>query len=493
MKIRSLIPLLALFLGGCLPEARIWWTPDGQQAAVISDGALYLVKPDGVPGEPLSGGAADKSVNPTALSWLPDGSGFVLCREQKIASWDEVAGLIPAAESSRIELLALAMPALLEGAVKLDGKPGDAESLLTSVVSGDSGDFLNALLLAYQRNKPVIGDLLLKFPKGAGTVDDLNGASSLFTVYDICLIRLKAGRVDGAPLSLARSLYAISQPAVSPKSQAVAWLQTRAKQSSIELGSLDGKEHLTVCTSAKAAIDWSAGGRALVFATPVGGNGDSLSKIQRTTVIQESGALMECATGEGTPNGLPASADLGMAILPDPPRLQALPDGRVLFSSQPATLPASGSGPEIAPRLYLLSADGGKIEPVATAAGALPTNLSFFTASPDGKLAAVVESGNDAVAVVDLATGAVEVISPSHPDWQCRTMPAWRSSSELSFAALGKAGHPEWMLWSKAAGARPISGKWPAKATTGWLKKEQPAKQAPSNPGSEPPPKPVHQ
>lgn len=479
MNIRSLIPLLALFLGGCLPEARIWWTPDGQQAAVISNGALYLVKPDGAPGEPLSGGAGEKSVTPTALSWLPDGSGFALCREQKIASWGEVAGLIPAAESSRIELLASAMPALLEGAAKLDGKPADAESLLTSVVSGDSGDFLNALLLAYQKNKPAIRNLLLKFPKGDGTVDDLNGDSSLFTVNEICLVRIKAGRVDGAPISLARSLYAISQPAVSPKSQAVAWLQTRDKQSSIELGSLDGRAHLTVCTSAKAAFDWSADGRALVFATPVGGNGDSLSKIQKTIVIQESGSLMKGAPDEGTPNGLPGSTDLGIAILPDPPRLQVLPGGGVLFSSQPATLPAPGSGPEIAPGLYVLSADGGKIDAVATAPGALPTNLSFFAASPDGKLAAVVESGNDAVAVVDLATGAIEVISPSHPDWQCRTMPAWRSSSELSFAALGKSGRPEWMLWSKASGSRPISGKWPAKATADWLKKEQPEKQAP--------------
>lgn len=40
------------------------------------------------------------------------------------------------------------------------------------------------------------------------------------------------------------------------------------------------------------------------------------------------------------------------------------------------------------------SADGGKIEAVATAPGTLPTNLSFFTASPDGKLAALVEIGN---------------------------------------------------------------------------------------------------
>ena len=467
---KKLIPLFALFLSGCLPEDRFWWSPDGQEAAVLSEGALYLVKPDGVLGNPVQGGAADKTVTPTALSWLPDGSGFVLCRERKIASWDEVVRLIPPAEASRVELLAHALPALLEGAEKMAAQPTDAETLLTSVVSGD-GDILTALLLAYQRNKAAVGALLQKLPKGAELVDSLNGDDSSFTVYEICLVRVQSGRVDGEPVSLARSLYAMSQPNVSPKNGVVAWLQTGNKNSSVEVSTLDGKERLTVCKSARATFDWSPDGRSLVFAAPVGGNGDSLAKLQKSTVIQESGALVK--SDSENPDGLPAPVEMGMAILLDPPRLEVLPDGRVLFSSLPATLPSAGSGPEISPKLYILSAAGSRIDPVPTASGALPTNLSFFTVSPDGKLAAVVESGNDAVAVVDLATGAVNLISPSHTDWQCRTMPAWRSSTELTFAALGKSGYPEWMLWSKAGGVRSMSGKWAAAATSGWLEKQQ--------------------
>ncbi len=450
---------------------------------MLSEGALYLVKPDGELGNPVQGGAADKAITPTSLSWRPDGSGFVLCRERKIASWDEVTKLIPPAEASRVELLARALPALLEGAEKMAVQPNDAETLLTSVVSGD-GDILTALLLAYQTNKAAVGALLQKLPKGAELVESLNGDDSSFSVAEICLVRVQSGRVDGEPVSLARSLFAMSQPKVSPKNGAVAWLQTGNKSASVEVSTLDGKERLTVCKSARATFDWSPDGLSLIFAAPVGGSGDSLAKIQKSTVIQESGDLVKTASGEGTVNGLPAPVDMGMAVLLDPPRLEVLPDGRVLFSSLPANLPSAGSGPEINPGLSILSADGGKLAAVPTAPGALPTNLSFFTVSPDGKQAAVVESGNDAVAVVDLATGAVNLISPSHTDWQCRTMPAWRSSTELTFVTLGKSGSPEWMLWSKAGGVRTISGKWPAAATSGWLEKQEPKKEPATTPAA---------
>jgi len=93
-----------------------------------------------------------------------------------------------------------------------------------------------------------------------------------------------------------------------------------------------------------------------------------------------------------------------------------------------------------------------------------------------------VDGANDAVAVVDLASGVTEVVSPAHPDWHCTTIPAWRSSAELSFAALDKPdGSPAWMLWSKAGGVRSISGKWPAQATGDWLKKDD-KKVEPSGP-----------
>jgi len=484
MKKNSLSSLLvlALFLGGCLPEERIWWSPNGREAAVVAEGALHLVKADGALGDPLMGGAADKSVTPKALSWLPGGNGFVIYRERKIATWEEMSKLIPAPEADKIALQALAMPALLAGAENLAPQPADADALLSSLASGAPEDFVIALLCAYQAHKEDIGNSLLKLPKGAELLESLNGDDSEFTLYEICLVNIKADRKDGPPQSLARSLHAMSLPKVSPGQNAVAWLQMSGSDlpPSIEVSSLDGRAQLTVCDSAKATFDWSPDGRSILFATPVGGKGDSLAKIQRVAVIQESGALMK-KSSEQTSEVMPAPTELGMAILLDPPRLQALPDGRALFASQPATLPATGSGPEINPKLFVVSADGKTLEAVATAPGALPTNLSFFVASPDGKLAAVVESGNDAVAVIDLVTGASRVISPSHPDWRCRTMPAWKSATELTFAALEKPdSSPAWMLWSKSGGVRPISEKWPAQATGDWLKKEKPEQKDPA-------------
>ncbi len=464
----SLLLTLCLLLGGCLPEARVWWSPDGREAAVLSEGALYLVQPDGVLGDPVSGGPADKAVTPRAISWLPDGSGFVLCRERRVASWEEVVRLVPAAESSKIALLALTIPALLEGADKLAGPEQDAETLLSAAVSGNSDDYLMALLCAYQAHREEVGKLLRQLPKGAELLSSLEGENSQFTVYEVALVR-PADKGPAAP-PLARSLYALSQPGVSPGQKAVAWLRTQGKAVSLEAASLEGSEQRTVGTTVKPTFDWSPDGRTLVFACPLGGEEDSLAKIQRVPVIGESGDWIR---QNNTSSGV---TELGLAILLDPPRLQALPDGRLLFSSQDVSLPTTGA--EIAPKLFVLSADGKNLATVPTAPGSLPANLSFFTASPDGRFAAVVESGSDAVAVVDLGSGAVEVISPAHPDWQCRTMPAWKSPTELTFAALDKSGNPAWMLWSKAEGVQTISQKWPARATADWLKKEEPQKAA---------------
>ena len=462
MKRLSLVAL-ALLLGGCLPEERIWWSPDGQQALVLVEGALHLVRPGGELGSPLAFGDSKKSATPVALSWLRDGSGFVLCRELKIATWKETARMIPAGEASKIELLTLAVPALIDGASNLTSKPADAESLLSSTVSGNPDDFLIALLCAYQSQKKTVAKALLKLPGGADLLKKLNGENSRFSVNEICVVKFAGDRSTAAPQSLARSLHAMAMPRVSPTQNAVAWLHMNGADQapSIEAGSLDGRDHLTVCESAKATFEWSPDGRSIIFAVPVNGPADSLATIHKVAVVAESGTLSK-----------PASEELGMAVLPDPPRLQTLQDGGILISSQPATLPSAGPVPQIAAKLFMLSADGKSLDAVPTVPGALPANLSFFAASPDGKLAAVVDSGSDAVTVVDLATGSAEVIVPANPDWQCRTMPAWKAPGELSFAGLNN-GTPQWMLWSKAGGLCHLSEKWPAKATADWLEHKQ--------------------
>ena len=465
---KRLLPLiaLALLLGGCLPEERIWWSPDGQQAIVLVQGELHRAQPGGDLGPPLAGGIMDKSTTPKSLSVLRDGSGFVLCREREVSTWKEVSRMIPASEANKIELLALAVPSLLAGAGNLTSNPADVESLLGLTISGNPDDFHIALLCAYQSHKKAVGKSLSMLPGGADLLKKLNGENSRFTLNEICLVKFADENSTAPPQPLARSLYAMGLPRVSPAQNAVAWLQSNGSDQapSIEASSLDGRDHLTVCQSAKATFDWSPDGRSILFAIPVGSQSDPLAKILKVAVVAESGALIK-----------PAPEELGMAVLLEPPCLEALPDGRVLLSSQPATLPSAGPAPQIAPKLYVLSADGKTIGAVPTAPGSLPADLSCFASSPDGKLAAVVESGSDAVTVVDLATGATEVVSPADQDWQCRTMPAWKAPGELTFAGLHN-GTPQWMLWSKAGGLRSLSEKWPPKATADWLEHKQESK-----------------
>lgn len=207
-----------------------------------------------------------------------------------------------------------------------------------------------------------------------------------------------------------------------------------------------------------------------------------LQRIQRIDVTKADGSLRAERTGEGKRSDeLQGPVNLALALMPTSPRVVALPDGRVLFASQPVTFPARGEGLEVAPLLFTVTADGTSLTPVPTAPGDLPANLGWFAASPDGKMVAVVESDTDAVAVVEIGSGKTEIISPVHPDWQCRTMPAWKSSTELTFAAL-KDGAPKWMLWKQGEGVRSLSDAWPATATKKWLeekKKEQPAEKTP--------------
>jgi hypothetical protein len=64
----------SLMLAGCLPEERVWWSPQGDVAVVAAGDMVQLVTADGHRSRPLNLGKQDELFK--SVSWLRDGSGF---------------------------------------------------------------------------------------------------------------------------------------------------------------------------------------------------------------------------------------------------------------------------------------------------------------------------------------------------------------------------------------------------------------------------------
>lgn len=453
-----------LLLAGCFPEERVWWSPQGDRALVCSDGRLYLADTDGRLGEALMEDASMKSALVKTASWLRDGSGFVAQRTRVIPHWDEVRMLIPTEEVESVEAMLPVVLPLLEAATRMADNAKTLEDVVSVLPDMQRERFGYAVRRVFEQDPAAVEKLLRALPEGGDLVKSMRKPDAGYAVGELCLFRLREDHVVETR-SLVRSLLKpVLAPRVSPRQDALAFLRLDddGESAALEVMMLDGTPAFTVAHKVSAAFDWTPDGLALVFMAPLGGEGEKLHSIHRISVFQEGGEKIEKRSPPVT---------LATAITLNRPVVQVLADGRVLFASQPVTLPATGTGPELSPRLFVIAADGSAVTPIPTAPGDLPVNLGFFTASPDGKRVAVVESETDAVAVVEIDTGKTLLISPPHPRWQCRTMPAWKSATELTFAALHN-GAPAWMLWREGEPLRCISESWPKSSTAKWLEQK---------------------
>ncbi len=488
--------LLVVFtLIGCYPEERIWWSPKGDRAIVAVNDQLHLVTNEGGLGEPLLGGASIKDWLFKTLDWLPDGTGFVCSRRRHVRTWAEAQKLIPAKESERIEAwLPMVLPTL-EFQIARVKDPGNLTGLQALIPGHDKEVFDAGLRVLYERQRADVEKAFRKLPQGEEILGQLADPQGNFSVIELCIVRLGPS-TNESPVGIAWGMLdPVFMPKVSPKHDAIAFLQLHENSDAPDLIviSLDGKTSLVIAQQiSSAGFQWMRDGRTLVFTNSLGQSGDSLHSIQQITVLQESGALMRPAYDKmpdgsqikvESPDRLSESKLLALAILTGRASLHPLPDGRILFASQPITLPMVGSRPKLEPLLHLIAADGQSLSTVPTVPGDLPTDLGYMVVSPDGKCVAVVEKATDAVAVVEIGTGKTEIISEPHPDWNCETVPAWKSATELTFAALDDKTHaPCWMLWSAAGGKHSLSTQWTVAATQDWLKERKSSTAAKANP-----------
>lgn len=461
-----LLTVACVSLVSCEPRERAEWAPDGSRAALLVEQRLYFTDMDGG----LSGALADHDEDPgrflvDAFDWLPDSSGLVVHRVRLTPKWEDIAKLLAPMESARVEALAARLPDLLRAAVAIHGDSDRADQLLGKMVPGESLAMSNALRLALARDSGAVRAALSDAP---GVLASIDGDRELlgFLLHEIAVLRPDQDKPSEV---IWRGLRGVSSLRVSPKHEVVAAAFETGKENQYDLQvlSFGGGPPLLVAGSTSRAYDWTPDGVSLVSLSSISEGNGGLVEIERRRVLDENGKV-----GEVLP-GAEGDGELAYAIVAFAPRLAVLPDGAILFASHPAPLPAAANDLGENPRLYRLPAEGGTPVAVPTEDGALPMDLGYFVPSPDGSRVAVVESGTDAVAVIDLESGKSELVSPPHAGWKSRVMPSWRNAEEFTYATGDEeSGRVRWMLW-KAGESRDLAKEWPEKITQGWMESKK--------------------
>ncbi len=450
--IRSvLLASTGLLLTGCLPEQFLWWSPDGRIAALSTAEGLRLVDANG----DLSPVVLSGEVKSAA--WLSDGSGVVVSRSYQKATWAEVEPLLPPAEAAETMRMARAIPDLLKaGLIATGGSAGDLDSkFLAPLGATDTSSVETAFACALSLYRDQIQAVIGGFTNAAQLQQELlSSETNGITVHEIAILPTSNGHPAGELRPLLRSLRPILDLGVSPRYPVLAF---RSEKGALRAMTLDGAGSVVVSDdSGVRYAAWSPDGRVL-FHT-VMSESDKVGEIRRRTVIGTNGQLLTNA---------PAAQTLAMAAFaPDSAsRLGVLPDGRLLFSAVPVTLPACADAIQPAAKFFLLDPSSSNAAPtmVQTTGNALPDDLSAFVLSPSGAYVAVVEGGTDAVALLELASGKVDIISQAHSGWKTSMLPAWKSGRELTFASLAapNATRPELLVWQPQKALRALSTSWP--------------------------------
>lgn len=448
----TLLTVVAALSAGCNVEECLWWSSDGSRAAVRTEAGLCLAGPDGTLSPPLA-------TDVLAAAWMPDNRGIVVVRKTELRQWSDVVRLAPSAETVRAEAWASVFPEMVKSVRKLVGDDAEAlndkfEDLLKLGPDEIAGA---ALLCLRDKYSGALRESVQGLPDGEKLVQELGELKT--PVFELAVIKLTGSRVDGEPVVIERTLTELDQPRLAAGAPVVAY---RRGQELVAVALQGDGKRMGIAAAVEGCFDWSPDGRSVAYAVRMAehweSNSVNLARVERRAVVDAAGGI---ATGD--PLVLATIASI------HPPRVRCLPNGKLLVASVESRFPAAPDAQQET-RFYLIDAAGGAPAAIPTEAKALPMELAHFVPSPDGNWIAIVESGSDAVAVLSVATGALEVVSPNR-GWKCRALPAWRGTEQLYFAALPDAAakRPEWMSWSRGAKPRCFSGGWGEAAVSGLL------------------------
>lgn len=436
----------ALALAGCEVRERMAWSPDGRTAALWSSGELYLADPAGA----LSGPFTNEVVQ---AAWAADGEALIVVRQLAVTSWAEYAAVAPPNERRAVEGVAPAVLPLLRGL--RDAAGGDPQRIAALVgerfgVRFDRGDLLAPLALCVRDTRPDDWrELRTLLPE-----------SDLDTPITATVWEVGALRITAAETSSVRRLMTVSASDVEVRpSPRRPWLAIRAGPR-LSVWAVTGPTGtLEIAETVPGGFDWMGDGERLACAVPVmpvwRDNAPNLAHLQVARIAVDG------------PEWRAVSTQTLMAVVcPFRPLVRALGNDQIVLPAAPSRFPHDAADAPPPPRLMVVrpaEAQGLRSEVRVLDVDGLPDDLRAIVPSPDGRHIAIVESGSDAVAVLDLDGQSVRPISPRRGR-SSLTLPAWRNAEELYFPATG--GTPdrfEWFLWRGGA-VQPWSTGWPEAA-----------------------------
>lgn len=434
---KMLVSTLFLVLAGCVTQ-RIVWSPDGKQAAVLTDEGLYLCDADGE----ISGLLLP---DVTTVAWFKDSRRLAVDRSLSCTNWHGLAAVLNPQSQESIRRAATELLAKL--------RKGNRDEVLEAEHRSEEKPFFARLL--YLRDEG--GDAAHKLLEGAKELKDLK-----VDVSTLAVAQVSNGVLDVGPI-LAAEIGGIVEIRISPNGAAIAY----TAEDGLSVVTIGGGEPARLVAGMAAAYpDWSPDGNSLVYITTATTNSTDdikLGVLTRRCVLNERGQV-EIQS---------AKDDLAGLLFNDQARVRCLRDGRILFASEEWRLPVTTNDLPQRQQLFALDPERQSTLTPLVPRGTqemLPANLSCFEVSPDEKRVAV---GGDksSVAVFTLASGNVELVQDA-TDTDLKSIPCWRSASELCYIAIQSSNtnqhKAEVALWENGK-TRVISRTWPAPARKGVL------------------------
>jgi len=435
---------------GCLPRQLVVWSPDGSRAVVMDSNSTSLCDSGGKLAR-LDVGTAQ------AAAWTADSKRVLLAVQKSATKWADLAAVLD--EPTRQAAIAAAddlEKALLAAPAGQELTDKDTQEIAKKVFEGRNS-LAPAATVYLRDNRP---DAIRRRlgEKWKDIQEKMSVGYTQLGYHDLDGMSLRPGPV------ILNLLKGINELRLAPGGKAVAYVTGSDRTE-------NGFTLWVTPTTANAAPreladrvaifpDFSVDGRHVAYlqasGAPQGAQTKSmqLCTLARRQVADANGAIL---------TELPDAEDLAALVFDNLSATRCLADGRIIFSSGDANLPATTDEMRKPKSLFAFNpGQPAKVTRVVPADSKTPLPVGLlFDLSPDQKHVSVAGT-NGKVCVVTLADGQITWVQQE--EGKLQMLPSWRKAGELCFiipAAKDAANaRSEVALWS-AGKTTVISKAWP--------------------------------